>query len=196
MPSSCMTSVPADCIEQVASLREDKVVYQRMPTPRPAPNILLKNSYDHFTANESTRHAKKKQYSSITDRWQRGELCRSSQIASRRTEECGQYLDSPMSIDFSHAATRKGRARYGNNLLTALIGAKPGPMMKRADYPQAVNKLLYPHTFAIPTIEEEARLERQWKRWRWKNWSQSSSSSSTWWTRMARIFFALKKETQ
>ena len=37
--------------------------------------------YDHFKANESTRHAKKKNNSSITERFQKDELYRNSQLA-------------------------------------------------------------------------------------------------------------------
>ena len=38
-------SVPADCIEKVVCLQGDKTVYQRIPTPRPAPKIVLKHAW-------------------------------------------------------------------------------------------------------------------------------------------------------
>ena len=70
-----------------------------------------------------------------------------------------------MAIDFPYTATRKERQRYENNFSLCVNGQGPklGPMKKRADYPQAVNKLLvlrehvenpnsvYPKTFTIPT---------------------------------------------
>ena len=71
--------------------------------------------YDHFKANESLRHAKKKNLLSITDRWQKDELHRNSQVAIGWTEEHCQYLDSLMAIDFSFTTARKERERYENN---------------------------------------------------------------------------------
>ena len=61
-----------------------------------------------------------------------------------------------MLIDFSYTASRKERQRYENNFSLGINcqGPKPGPMKKRADYPQAVNKVLVmrkqvgdPHVF-------------------------------------------------
>ena len=81
-------------------------------------------------------------------------------------------------------------------LASIFQGPIPGPMLKRADFPQAVNKLLLfkkqventnPYVpqhlrFRQRPIEERERLELQWKRCGWISWSQSSSSSSTGWT--------------
>ena len=89
-----------------------------------------------------------------------------------------------MTIDFSNTATRKERQRYENNSTLGVNrqGLKLGPMKKRADFPQAVNKLLVlrkqvrnPNPYG-PThlrirqrpIEERERLEQRWKRWGWK----------------------------
>ena len=102
-----------------------------------------------------------------------------------------------MPIDFSYTVTRKERTRYENNYTLGVNGQgpKPGPLKKRADYPQAVNKVLVlrrqlsnPNPY-IPKhlrfrqrpIVERERLEQQWRRRGWISWSQSSSSS-TWWT--------------
>ena len=90
------------------------------------------------------------------------------------------YLDLLMSIDVSFTATRKERERYENNYTLDVNGQgpKPGPMKKRADFPQAVSKLIaLKHQVENPNpyipkhfrfrqrpIEEKARLERQWKR--------------------------------
>ena len=38
-------SVPADCIESVVSLQGDKTLYQRVSTPRSAPQIVLKDAW-------------------------------------------------------------------------------------------------------------------------------------------------------
>ena len=112
---------------------------------RGAKHGLTQAQYDHFKANESTRHAKKKQHSSITDRWHRDELCRNSEIAIGWTEEYCQYLDSFMSSVFSDTATRKERERYENNYTLGVNSQrpKPGQMKKRTDFPQAVNKVMF-----------------------------------------------------
>ena len=158
----------------------------------------FQEQYDHFKANESTRHSKKKGYDSITLRFQNDELYRNSQLAIGWTEEHCQHLDSLMTIDFSDTATRKEHQRREIIILLASNGQgpKPGPMNKRADHQQAVNKLLVmrrqvgnPNPY-IPThlrfrqrpTEERERLEQHWRRWGWISWSESSSSSSTtWW---------------
>ena len=85
-----------------------------------------------------------------------------------------------MSIDFSYTATRKERQRHENNYTLGVNcqGPKPGPMKNRADFPQAVHQLIAlkkqaeipnPHIpqhlrFRQLPIEDEAQLERQWKR--------------------------------
>ena len=38
-------SVPADCIEKVVCLQGDKIVYQMIPTLRPAPKTVLKDAW-------------------------------------------------------------------------------------------------------------------------------------------------------
>ena len=100
--------------------------------------------YDHFKANESTRHAKKKGCDSILRRFQNDELYRNYQLVIGWTEEHCQYLDSLMFMDFSNTATRKERLRYENNFFLGINGQgpKPGPVKKRADYFQAVNEVL------------------------------------------------------
>ena len=73
-----------------------------------------------------------------------------------------------MLFDLSKTATRKERHRYENNDTLAVKGQgpKPGPIKKRADYPQAVNKVLVMHrhvgnpnpyipsAFTIPTATD------------------------------------------
>ena len=71
---------------------------------------------DHYKARDSTRNAKKKEYSSITARWHGDELYRNSQIAIGWTEERCQCLDSLMSNDFSYTAMRKERGKIESNL--------------------------------------------------------------------------------
>ena len=133
--------------------------------------------YDHFKANESTRHAKEKGYDSILHRFQNDELYRNSQIAIGWTGEHCQYSDSLMFIDFSYTATRKERQRHENNCTLGINGQgpKPGPMKKRTDYLQAVNKVLAvrkqvenPNPYMLQNrrfrqrpIEERQRMERQ-----------------------------------
>ena len=81
-----------------------------------------------------------------------------------------------MSMDFSYTATRKKRQRHENNY-TLGVNCQ-GPMKNRADFPQAVRQLIAlkkqaeipnPHIpqhlrFRQLPIEDEAQLERQWKR--------------------------------
>ena len=43
-------SVPADWSEKVVSLREDKILYQRIPTPLSAPKITLKDAWQEDRA--------------------------------------------------------------------------------------------------------------------------------------------------
>ena len=156
---------------------------------------------------------KKKKFSSNTERFQKDELYRNSQLAIAWTDEHCQYVDSLMAIDFSHTATRNE-----NNYSLGVNGQGPKPWTneKRTEFPQAMNKLLdlrkqvenpSPYTpkhlrFPQRPIEERERLEEQWKRWRWNKWSQSSSSSTTWWTPQERqerqgkfIFFRVKERT-
>ena len=109
-----------------------------------------------------------------------------------------------MAMNLSFSATRKERARkerarYEKKCSLGVNGGqgpKARPTKKRADYPEAVNKVLVirrqmenPNPkipehlrFRQRPIEERERLEQQWRRWGWISWSQSSSSSSaTWW---------------
>ena len=37
--------MPADCSEKVVSTREDKTLYQRVPTPRPHPKIVMMDAW-------------------------------------------------------------------------------------------------------------------------------------------------------
>ena len=37
--------MPADCIEKVVCLQRDELLNQRIPTPRPAPKIALKDAW-------------------------------------------------------------------------------------------------------------------------------------------------------
>ena len=38
--------VPADCTEKVVCLPGDRILFERIPTPRPAPKIVLKNAWE------------------------------------------------------------------------------------------------------------------------------------------------------
>ena len=176
---------------------------------RGAKHGRTQEQYDHSEANDSTRHAKKEGYESTTLRFQGDELYRNSQLAIGWTEQHCQYLDSLMAIDFSHAAMRKGRQLYENNYTLGVNGPGPklGPMKRRADHPQSVNKLQVPRKqvekpkpyifkhlrFRQRPVEERERLEQQWKRWGWNNWS------STWWTTQewpeSFIFFRVVERT-
>ena len=149
-------------------------------------------------ANESTQHAKKRNFTSFLERFHNDDLHRHSQIAMGRTEEHCKYLDSLVLIGFSCTAARKERQRYENNYTLGINGQgpKPRPMKKRADCLQAVNKVLAvrkqvenpnPYVprdgrFRQRPIEKGQRMEEQWRQWRWISWSEpSSSSSTTWW---------------
>ena len=80
--------------------------------------------YDHFKSSESTRHAKKKTSDGRKN------------IASIGVRSCSLI---------SHMQLRgKERQRYENNNTLGVNGQgpRPGPMKKRAEYPQAVNKVL------------------------------------------------------
>ena len=123
---------------------------------------------------------KKKGYDSMTLRVQGDELHRNVQFGIGWTEEHCQHLDSLLAIDFSCSATRQERTRCENKYTHGVNGRrpKPGPMKKRADHPQAVNKVLVlrrqvenrnPYVpkqlpFRQRPIQERERLEQQWKR--------------------------------
>ena len=111
---------------------------------RGARHERTKKQYDHIKANESTRHAKKKNFFVCHGRWHRDNQYRKSRIAVGWTEEHCQHLDSLVAIDFSYTATRKERQRYENNNILGVNdqGPKPRPMKKITDLAQAVNKLL------------------------------------------------------
>ena len=67
---------------------------------------LSRDQYDHFTARDSSRYARTKEYSTITARWHGDELSRNSVTAIGWTEEYCQHLDSLMSFAFSCTARR------------------------------------------------------------------------------------------
>ena len=48
-------SVLGDCIEKVVSTKRDAVLYRRIPTPRPLPNIVLKEAWQVQRDEESQR---------------------------------------------------------------------------------------------------------------------------------------------
>ena len=104
---------------------------------RGAKHGRTQEQYDHFKANESTRHAKKKYLLSITDRIQRDEFYRHSQLAIGWTEEHCQHLDSLMSTDFSHTPTKKERELHENNHTLGVNNQRPktGPMKITAKLP-------------------------------------------------------------
>ena len=58
---------------------------------------------------------RRKIFSSITERYQKDELYRNSQLAISCIEEHSEHLDSLMATDFSYTATRKERQQYENN---------------------------------------------------------------------------------
>ena len=51
-------TVPGDCIDRVTSQNGDRVIYERLATPRPAPKVTLKN-----TASAATTAAAAAAYS-------------------------------------------------------------------------------------------------------------------------------------
>ena len=176
-------------------------------TSRGAKHGKSQEQHDHFKANESLRHAKQEQYSSILLRFQEDELYLKAQIAIGWTEEHCKYLDSLLLEDKSYTATRRERVRYESNwtLGSNGQGPMPGPVKKREDYPQAVTRVQvmrqqaekpgYPHIphnrrFRRRPIEQwqkaEEKQKAEWKQWRWKawtstpSWSSRTSSSTDW----------------
>ena len=95
----------------------------KMNSLRVAKHGRSQQQYDHFRANESTRHAKKEKvfvhYGKILESTN---CIRNSQLAIAWTEEHCQYVDSLMAIDFSHTATRNE-----NNYSLGVNGQGPKP---------------------------------------------------------------------
>ena len=125
--------------------------------------------YDHFKANESTRHVEKKHFSSITERFhKKNVLYRNSQLVIGWTEEHCQYLDSLMAITFSHTATRKERQRSASVVKGRNLGQwRKGQIVTSSkqtsgsEKTSGESKSVYPWTFTIPT----ATNWRTWKDW-------------------------------
>ena len=81
-----------------------------------------KNSTITPKANESTRHAGKKGYDSITPRFQGDDFFLNSQIDIGWIEEHCQYLDSHTANDFPYTATRLERTRSEHiRLLASMV---------------------------------------------------------------------------
>ena len=81
----------------------------------PIPNYIVKKNHtrgakhgksqeqhDHFIANESTRHAKKRIFSSVLERFQKDESTEILSPPSNKQKRIAKYLDSLMLIDFSY----------------------------------------------------------------------------------------------
>ena len=87
---------------------------------------------------DTKRNALKKEYKSITYRWQKDDLYRNSQIAVGWAEDYCRYLDSISTTNISYTTARIERERCQNNLVLGVNdqGPKPGPMNNRADFSQ------------------------------------------------------------
>ena len=154
--------------------------------------------YEHFNANESTRHVRKKHFPSMTDRWHGVQSKRILKSPSDGPKNVANIWTRSCQL----ISRTQPQGMSVRDLRTILLSASMvkdrslGPMKKRAEYQQAANKVLVlrrqvekPNPkirkhlrFRQRPIEERERLEQQWKRWEWFSWSQYSSSSSTQWT--------------
>ena len=79
------------------------------------------------------------------------------------------------SVTLRFQQTRKERQRYENKCTLGVNGQgpKPGPMKKRADYPQAVNKVLVlrrqvenPNSYTLETDISDSDQSRNVKEWK------------------------------
>ena len=145
-----------------------------------------KEQYDHFKANESMRHAKKKRYDPL----------RLDSKATNYTEIPSSPSDGPKNIvniwirSWQLISHTQRRGKSVSDMRTVILSASmvqgrnldqrtSSKQNSGSEKTSGESKSVFPKTFTI--IEERERLEQQWKRWRRNIWSRSSSSSSTWW---------------
>ena len=50
------TTVPGDCIDRVTSQNGDRVLFERLATPRPLPKVTLKGKYSHSSHSSRRSH--------------------------------------------------------------------------------------------------------------------------------------------
>ena len=96
---------------------------------------------------------RKKEYTSILDRFQRDETFHESQLARGWTEGWYRYLDSFVKIDISHHASPEKRARHNELNHLRYASDNLGPMKARPDYHMA--------TRALTSINKEAEQKPQ-----------------------------------
>ena len=84
---------------------------------------------------DAKRGAKKRNYSSILEQWQKDEKDRISQMGIIRTEVYRRYLDYLTKIDISHEAAYSQGRRHESTINVQSIDSnlQAGPMKKRDD---------------------------------------------------------------
>ena len=94
--------------------------------------------YDHFKANESTRHAKKKSFLSMTDGFQREKETNCIEIVKAPSDGPKKIINMWIRSWQLLSHTQLHNYTFGVDGQ----GPKPGPVKNRADFPQAIHQLI------------------------------------------------------